>query len=90
MSEVSMNREEIRDAVREYLLREFLPDEDPTALTNQTPLVTSGILDSIATARLVSYLEERFGIQFKAHEMTAVHLDTLDRIVESVEGKLQR
>jgi acyl carrier protein len=89
MPQLSVSREEIRDAVRKYLLEEFLPGEDPAALTDQTPLVTSGILDSIATAKLVSHLEEQFGVRFKASEISGAYLDTVDRIVELVERKLQ-
>ena len=82
--------EDIREHVRKYILEEFLPGEDPAALTNQTPLITSGILDSIATAKLVSHLEERFEVQFKASEVSGAHLDTVDRIVEAIQGKLQQ
>lgn len=89
MPQTSVSRDEIRVAIRRYILEEFLPDEDPSALTDQTPLITSGILDSIATAKLVSHLEERFGIRFKASEVSGAYLDTVDRIVETVERKLQ-
>jgi acyl carrier protein len=89
MSQVSVSREEIRDAVRNYILEEFLPGEDPAALTDQTPLITSGILDSIATAKLVSHLEERFGVRFRASEVSGAYLDTVDRIAEIIERKLQ-
>jgi len=84
------SREGIRDNVRKYILEEFLAGEDPTALTNQTPLITSGILDSIATAKLVSHLEERFEVRFKASEVSGAYLDTVDRIVEVVQSKIQK
>lgn len=88
MSDVAVRQEEIRDSVREYLLREFLPGEDPADLTDSTPLVTGGILDSIGTVKLVSFLEERYGIRFEAHEVSVDHLDTIDKIVETVQRKL--
>lgn len=84
------SREDIHINVRKYLLEEFLAGEDPAALTNQTPLITSGILDSIATAKLVSHLEERFGVRFKASEVSGAYLDTVDRIVEAVHSKIQK
>jgi acyl carrier protein len=88
MPQRAVSRETIRDEVRRYLLEEFLPGEDPAALTDQTPLITSGILDSIATAKLVSQLEDRFGVRFKASEVSGAYFDTVDRIVEIVERKL--
>ena len=60
--------DEIRDAVHDYILREFLPGEQPDNLTDDTPLITGGILDSISTLKLVTYLEERFGITVEAYE----------------------
>lgn len=81
-------REEIAAAVRDYLLEEVLVGEDPTALTESTPLVSSGVLDSISTARLVSHLENQFGIRLKASEVDAAHLNTVALIVNTVQSKL--
>ena len=89
MSNASAPKPEILSEVRNYILTEFLPDEDPSSLEDTTPLISAGILDSIATAKLVSHLEERFGIRFKAHEVGAQKLDTVERIVAAVEEKLE-
>jgi acyl carrier protein len=80
--------EEIRDAVRAYILGEFLAGEDPSALTDSTPLVTGRILDSLGSLRLVAFLEDRYGIEIAAHEADADHLDTIARIVDLVRSKL--
>ncbi len=50
-----MDADTIQKTVKEYILREFLPGENPEALTAETPLVTGGILDSLATLKLVDY-----------------------------------
>jgi acyl carrier protein len=89
MSDLPGNQAAIRKAAREYILTEFLPGEDPSALTDSTPLITGGILDSIASVKLVSFLEERFGVRFEAHEVSVDYLDTLDGIVGTVERKLK-
>ena len=89
MGEQAGNREGIRSTVREYLLSDVLSGEEPEALKDTTELVSSGILDSISTARVVSYLEGEFGIRFKASEIGAGHLNTVDMIVETVESKLK-
>jgi acyl carrier protein len=77
----------IRTAIRDYLLEEFLPGEDPEELSDDTPLISGGVLDSISTLKLVVYLEERFGISLEAHEAGVEHLDTVDRIASLVEQK---
>jgi acyl carrier protein len=77
----------IHDKVKEFILKEFLPGEDPGALTDTTALMTTGILDSLATLKLVTYLEEQFGIQIQAHEADAENLNTLADIVRLVSSK---
>jgi acyl carrier protein len=81
---------EIRSAVEEFLQRECLPDEDPAALTPSTPLITGGILDSIGAIRLVSHLEDRFGVRFGHGEVIVQNLDTIDRIVETMRQKTMK
>jgi acyl carrier protein len=80
----------VRDVVRQFILDEFLPGEPPELLTDDTKLVTGGILDSIATMKLAVFLEEQFHVQLQAHEMSADHLDTVADIVRLVESKQSR
>lgn len=80
--------QEIENTVRGYILNEFLPGENPEALTDSTRLVTGGILDSIATLKLVSFLEEQFRIELAPHETDADHLDTIADIATLVRSKI--
>jgi acyl carrier protein len=77
----------IRQAVKEYILREFLPGEDPDQLTDELPLISGGILDSIATLKLVMHLEEKFGVVLEAHEADRDHLDTVNQIADLIAAK---
>lgn len=79
--------DDVKSVVKHYLLETFLPGEDPAALTDTTQLVSTGILDSLSTMRLVTFLEERFGIRVAAHEATVDYLNTVDSIVELVQSK---
>jgi acyl carrier protein len=79
--------EDIRTVVQDFILREFLPGEDPTELTERTPLITGGILDSISTLKLVVFLEEHFGITVEAYEAGVEHLDSVGQIAELVAQK---
>jgi acyl carrier protein len=79
--------EPIVDQIRRFVLDTFLPGENPDDLTTRTPLISGGILDSIATLKLVMFLEERFRIKLEAHEADREHLDTLESIVALVNAK---
>jgi acyl carrier protein len=83
----------IKGPIKDFIMSEFLPGEDPNELTDETPLISGGILDSIATLKLVMFMEERFGITFEAHEVNRELLDTvadIARLVASKNPKLRR
>jgi acyl carrier protein len=79
--------EEIETLIHNFILREFLPGEDPNELQSQTRLITGGILDSISTLKLVTFLEDHFGIRIEAYEAGVEHLDTIHRIALLVATK---
>jgi acyl carrier protein len=81
-------RASIVEIIKSFILREFLPGEDPAALVESTPLRGSGILDSISTLRLVAFVEEQFGVTIEAHEASA-NFETLGAIADLVISKQQ-
>jgi acyl carrier protein len=83
-----VTNEEIIRTVKEYILKTFLPGEDPKALTESTQLITGGVLDSLATLELVSFLEQQYGIELQAHEVDAANLGTLTAIATLVQAKV--
>ena len=82
--------EETKKTIKDYILKEFLPGENPEDLTDSTALSTGGVLDSIATLKLVRFLEEQFGIQVEAHEADVDHLNTISDIANYVRLKLPK
>jgi acyl carrier protein len=81
---------ELKAKIKDFILAEFLPGEDPEALQDDTPLISGGILDSISTVKLVTFLEVEFDIQFEAHEMGVDYLNRLTDIVAVVRGKMSQ
>ena len=82
-----MDQETIKATVKNFILNEFLPGEDPAALTDTTALVTTGILDSIAVLKAVTFLENQFGITIEPHEAVVENLNTLSDIAQLVMSK---
>jgi len=80
--------QDVKQAIKGYILEEFLPGENPAELTDSTPLITGGILDSLATIKLVLFLEGRFHIKIQAHETMVDYLNTLDDIAQLVYSKM--
>jgi acyl carrier protein len=82
-----MNEQDIKAALKNYILNEFLPGEDPAALTETTPLMTTGILDSIAVLKVVTFLEDKFRIIIEPHEAVVENLNTLSDMAQLVISK---
>lgn len=80
----STAQSEIKAIVKDYILSEFLPGESSDSLDDTTPLITGGVLDSIATVKLIAFLEEQFGVQIEPHEMNPDYLDYLPDIAALV------
>lgn len=79
--------DEIIHTVKEYILTNFLPGEDPAQLTPSTQLISGGIIDSLATLELVAFLEDRYGIELEARDVDASRLGTLADIGRLVTSK---
>lgn len=83
-----MTRDQIKADARDFILHEFLPDEKPEDFSEDVKLISEGILDSMASLRLVTFLSEKFGVTIAPNEVDADHLDTLDLIADMVCDKL--
>jgi len=79
--------DDVRKVIKQFILSEFLPGEDPAELTDTTPLITGGILDSIATLKLVLFIEERYAIALAAHDVDPEHLDTIELVARLILSK---
>jgi acyl carrier protein len=84
---MTTNKQNLEQVIKDYIMREFLAGEDPSQLTTTTPLLTTGVLDSIATLKLVGFLEQEFAISVAAHETDSEYLDTIDSIARLVQSK---
>ena len=78
---------QIADTIRDFVLTRYLPGESPENLRNDMPLRTSGVLDSLATLALISFIEQEYGIEVEAHETDVDNFDRINDIVAFIERK---
>lgn len=83
----ALDKEELKKSVRRYIADNFLQGEDVGNVTDDVRLVSDGILDSLASLKLVSYLEETFNVTIEAREVDVDHLDSLDSIANLIIAK---
>lgn len=83
------NIDEIKNAVREYLAAQLLPGQDPSSLADDRPLITGGLMDSITSVSLITFLEESYSVTFEAHEIGIDYLDSVGDIARTVAEKMK-
>ena len=66
--------------INDYVSRELVPDPGLLPLADETPLLDSGILDSLGLLRLVVFLEERFGITLDDTDLLPENFATVNSI----------
>jgi acyl carrier protein len=79
---------DIKAVLRDYILANLIPGEDPANLTDDTELKESGILDSMSTLKLVTFLEEQFRIEFEASDLEPANLASIVSLERLVRSKL--
>ena len=77
----------IIDDTKNYILQQLLDDQQ-LQLDANTPLLSSGIIDSISTLKLIDYLEKKYNIEVLPHEVDRDNLDNLNLIKSFVESKI--
>lgn len=64
-------------------LTEYIRDHAPhlaSGVTDETPLLEQGLLDSLALMRLIAFLERRYGLELPEEEITPENFGTLASI----------
>lgn len=79
--------ESIGQRVKAYILAEFLPDIDGDELHGGTPLISSGILDSLAVLNLRAWIEDTFDIGLDSHDLEFDAFGSLDDIEQLILSK---
>ncbi len=80
---------DIKRTVLEYVKKEYLDEDDDRDLTETTPLVSSGIVDSFSMVSLKCFLEKTYRIQIPDTEASADAFDSVTNIAALVELKMK-
>ena len=76
--------DELSTVIRDYVIREYLEDGDNREITETTPLISSGLVDSFSMVSLLRFLEKKYAIHIPDSDATPEAFDTIERIVALV------
>ena len=77
----------IKNDIRAFIAERFL-NNSSSGLTDNTPLISGGLIDSISTMQLVAFLEKKYHFEFEAHEVDRDNLDNIEVIANFVLKKI--
>lgn len=76
--------DDLKRVIRDYVVKEYLEEGDDREVTDATPLISGGIVDSFSMVSLKRFLEKKYAIQIPDAQATPDAFDTVDRIAELV------
>ena len=78
----------IKDRIIAHIKAEYANTLQDIELNDETPLLSSGVIDSISALQLVDFLEKEFGFEFEAHEVDQENINTISLIEGFVKSKI--
>jgi len=76
--------DDLRKSILDYVRREYLEEGDDRPLTETTPLITGGIVDSFSMVSLKRFLERKCDVKIPDADATPEAFDTVEKIAALV------
>ena len=82
----------MKDMILEYIKNEYIDEDevDEIALDENTPLISSGIVDSFSMVSLKRFLEKKYEVKLPDEEATPQAFDTVTSIIALVNKHLAK
>ena len=76
--------EEYKQAILDYVIKEYLEDDEDEEITFDSELITGGIVDSFSMVSLKRFLENKYDIQIPDADASPEAFDTVNSIAALV------
>jgi acyl carrier protein len=77
--------EEYKQAILDYVIKEYLEDDEDEEITFDTELISGGIVDSFSMVSLKRFLENKYEIQIPDADASPEAFDTVNSIAALVD-----
>ncbi len=78
---------ETRDAVKNYIVENFLFGDESPLQDDKMSLLDEGIIDSVGVMELVAFLEQDFGLKVADEDLIPENLDSVENLVGFIARK---
>jgi 2-hydroxymuconate-semialdehyde hydrolase len=66
-----------------YIMKEFVEDPDQE-IDETTPLISSGLIDSLSIISLVAFIDKKFGVKIPDEKGTVENFETITKIIQTI------
>ena len=73
--------DDLKNVIIDYVKREYLEEDAEEEVTENTPLISSGIVDSFSMVSLKTFLEKKFNIKIPDDKATPEAFDTVNNMI---------
>jgi acyl carrier protein len=74
----------LKKAILDYVVGEYLEEDDDREIGEDTPLISGGIVDSFSMVSLKRFLERKYNIQIPDKDATPEAFDSVSKIAALV------
>ena len=73
--------EDVKKVIIDYVKKEYLDEDSDQEVTEETKLISSGIVDSFSMVSLKMFLEKKFQIKIPDERATPEAFDSVNNII---------
>lgn len=73
----------MKEELIEYIKEEFVEDPDEE-VDDTTPLISSGLIDSLSIVSLVAFIDKKFGVKIPDEKGVVENFETINKIIETI------
>lgn len=73
--------DDLKQLIIDYVKKEYLDEDSGQEVTESTPLISSGIVDSFSMVSLKTFLEKKFEIKIPDEKATPEAFDSVNNII---------
>ena len=67
-------------------IRQKIAKNQARPISGETPLISSGLVDSLSLVTLLTFIEDEFGVVIPDEAATAESMDSVDKIVQLIDA----
>lgn len=73
------------EKIKRFILSEVCPEASLSGLGDDEPLITSGLVDSLGILKILSFLDDEFGVNLASEEIKHDNFSTVNTIRALIE-----